>query len=162
MALGPQESPPAIPYPRASGLSRIPSCVPRRPLLPEAGSAAPPTWGECTPRLSTHAHGPGPSPPQAAQAHGQRAKGTGTGPAAPVQFIGLVRCVERGQVPRGAGTSQSPVAPRQGPGHGGQLQSRLAPSEARPVQGPLGALRGRSAQREELLPAGGEGIQGAQ
>lgn len=54
------------------------------------------------------------------------------------------------------GPSGPPRSTRRAPG-----RHRASPTP-RPVQGELGALPGQGSQREELLPAGGDGVQGAQ
>lgn len=131
---------------RAGVRSSVPSC----PLLAEPGSTV---LASPAPSTTTFVSGPrAPFPPRRADPGG----GRGDPGAAPAVYWALARGREgrplrERRAARGGSSRLGPGA--RGPGGG---RRGLSAGEL------LGVPRGPGTQREELLPAGGDGVQGAQ
>ena len=78
--------------------------------------------------------------------------------AAPAQFIGASLGAEGGPLPGPARQGGTASNPSPGKSAGRSEGGALSQPRALGVLGAPGAVSGRGAQREQLLPAGGDGI----
>lgn len=140
---------PRPPLPRSSPLSRSPVQRSKPPPAAQGRERCPcprEVYPAGAPNVRAHDNGPEPAPSKeptrGGPAHGQQAKGR-TGPQ---RRLGLSR-PRRARIWKSRALRRARAAPR---------------PRARARAGALGAVHGRGAQREQLLPAGGDGVQRAQ